>query len=277
MTYPIGQIIEDVPAEAYHASPGVSNSMLKHFARSPRHYQHALHAPKEPPTPAMELGTLFHLCVLEPEKFPLAFHVRPDDPKFYSSDGKFGSNKESKEWKATHADKTIITREQHANFLGARDAILADPMGELLMSLRSRNEVSLWVNHAETGRLLKSRYDRLAEDGDGRPMILDLKTTDDARRFKWQARDLRYTVQSTFYADNLRRAGIEDARFVFIVVEPEPPFGLRFVELDEDSTRDARETYEAELVQLAKCEKSGEWPGYEPTGIELIEIFQRKS
>lgn len=264
---PIGHPVENVPAEAYHAAAGVSNSMLKHFARSPRHYQHALTEPKEPPTPAMEMGTLFHLCVLEHEKFPLAFHVRPDGMNF--------TTKEGRAWKEAHAGLPIITREQRSNMLGAFSSILFNPIGELLLGLKAVNEVSLWVNHVETGLLLKSRFDSLAEDGDGRPVILDLKTTDDARRFKWQARDLRYTVQSTFYRDNLRRAGIEDARFVFIVIELEPPFGLRFCELDEDSTRDARENYEAELRQLAQCEQTGKWPGYQPDGIELVTIIKR--
>lgn len=263
MTYPTGQILENVPAADYHAAPGVSNSMLKHFARSPKHYKHALTAPRET-TPAMEMGTLFHLCVLEPEKFPLAFYVRPDGMLF--------TTKEGKEWKAAHAGLPIITREQHANMLGARDAIFADPMGELLMSLRARNEVSLWVNHVATGLFLKARMDRLAEDGDGRPVILDLKTTNFAPDFKWNARKLRYTVQSAFYRDLLEHAGIDNARFIFIVIELEPPFGVRFVEFGEKTMRKSSEVYEAELRQLAACEKSGEWPGYfAGAGIEVID------
>lgn len=269
-----GVLHEGIPAEVYHASPGVSNSRLKDFARSPRHYKHALTAPRETTEPQRK-GHVFHVCVLEPERYleGVSHYVRPADSCYYTSDGKFGVTKEAKEWKKAHADLPIISDEERQNFEGARAAILAEPTGELLMSLPARCEVSTWVKHEATGLLLKSRFDRLAEDADGVPWIIDLKSTDDASQFARTCRNFAYPQQAAYYIDNLGRSGAPNARFVFIAVELEPPHGVLICEIGPETLARYRETYETHLARLCECEKLGAWPGYQPAdGIKIIEL-----
>ena len=68
-------VLYDLPAERYHRAPGVSNSMLKHLARSPAHLQEYLQHPTEQ-TRDMLMGSVVHQLLLEPDK-PWDWAVRP--------------------------------------------------------------------------------------------------------------------------------------------------------------------------------------------------------
>ena len=68
-------VFYDMPASRYHMAQGVSNSMLKHLARSPAHLQAYLDQPEEQ-TPAMLFGQIVHQLLLEPDK-PWTWAVRP--------------------------------------------------------------------------------------------------------------------------------------------------------------------------------------------------------
>lgn len=61
-----------LPAEAYHAAPGLSHSGMRDLAVSPLHYWHRHLSPSRrphPPTPAQRLGSAVHCRVLEPDEF----------------------------------------------------------------------------------------------------------------------------------------------------------------------------------------------------------------
>ena len=55
----------DMPASRYHAAQGVSNSMLKHLARSPGHLQAYLEQPEEQ-TPAMLFAKVSRILFITP-------------------------------------------------------------------------------------------------------------------------------------------------------------------------------------------------------------------
>lgn len=258
----------DVSAAEYHAAAGVSNSALKIFgSQSPAHYRASLDEPREE-TDAMKKGTIFHKCILEVSKFGegVSHFTRPEGMKFTTKDGIA--------WRDTHSTLPILTADEQRNMLGARKAVYSDPIAAALLNGRGTNETSVIAKHSSTGLTLKIRPDRLTEDKDGRPWILDLKSTDDVRRFSYTARDFYYDQQGVFYPDVADMAGVQDALFVFLVVELEPTYrihGVRLVQLDDETQRKARENYERLLLQWAQCEESGVWPGY-PSSIELMSV-----
>jgi hypothetical protein len=247
----------------------VSNSDLRLFSRTPAHYAASL-ADIDPgeETKAKRDGALLHLAILEPAKFGdgVSHHVRPEGIHF--------SNKDGRAWRDAHPDLPILTEIEHAQLAGARAAVFANPTARALFTARGANEVSVFGCHPRTGLTLRMRADRLTEDAEGRPWIVDIKSCPDARKFACSARDLRYDVQSVFSADVLALAGLPGAAFVFIAVEIEPTHGVHGVRLlmpDDETQENARALYEAELDRFRECDRTGLWPGH-PDEIEYIRV-----
>lgn len=262
----------DVPADVYHAAPGISNSALKIFGgRSPEHYaSNIADESDEEETRSQILGTLLHLSILESDKFGenVSHYVRPAGMKF--------TNKDGIAWRDSHQDKPILTVTEHRNIVGATTAVFKNKTAKALLVGRGSNEVSVFAEHPATGLPLRMRADRLTEDADGRPWIVDIKSCPDVQKFAFTARDFRYDVQSVFYADVLALAGTENAAFAFVAVELKPTngvHGVRVVMVDEETQAKARALYEGELVRFAECQRSGEWPGY---GDEIDYITVRR-
>jgi hypothetical protein len=262
-------IYDGIPLPVYRASRGVSNSDLRLFSRTPAHYAASLTDidPGEE-TKSKRDGALLHLAILEPAKFGdgISHHVRPEGIHF--------SNKDGKAWREAHADLPILSEIEHAQLAGARAAVFANPTARALLTAKGATEVSVFGCHPRTGLTLRARADRLTEDADGRPWIVDIKSCPDARKFACSARELRYDVQSVFSTDALALAGLPGAAFVFIAVEIEPTHGVhgvRLVMLDEETQENASALYESELDRFSECERAGHWPAH-PAEIEYIRV-----
>jgi hypothetical protein len=259
MTFEPG-IHDGVAAAVYHAAPGVSKSQLDRMTQSPAHFRASIDGEREPATPAMEIGTLTHLAVFQPELFGdgISHWVRPEGMSFVT--------KEGKAWKAAHSDKIILDGE--GNIRGMKAAIQNHPMAATILK-SGLAEQSLFAIDPETGVLKKGRLDWLTEDSDGRPVIVDLKTTDDATEWTRKAAGFRYHVQNAYYVDLLENLGIHDAFFLFIVVEKSAPYGVRVVQFSPDSVETGRALYKRELSRYAECTATGTWPCYS-TEIETV-------
>jgi PDDEXK-like domain of unknown function (DUF3799) len=262
-------IYDGIPLAVYRGARGVSHSDLRVFGRTPAHYAARL-ADIEPgeETKAKRDGALLHLALLEPAMFGdgVSHHVRPEGIHF--------SNKEGKSWRDAHMDLPILSEIEHAQLTGARGAVLANPTARALLTASGANNVSVFGCHQRTGLTLRMRADRLTEDAEGRPWIVDIKSCPDARKFACSARELRYDVQSVFSTDALALAGLPGAAFVFIASEIEPTHGVhgvRVVMLDEETEENARALYEAELDRFSECDRTGIWPGHTDE-IEYIRV-----
>ena len=102
-------IVYGMPAEDYHASPGVSNSMLSDLNKSPAHcwaLHHAESRPERKTTVAMKAGTLLHAMLLEPAEVPRRYIVAPEGLDLRTKDGKA--------WKAQADGLEVLTAEQYA-------------------------------------------------------------------------------------------------------------------------------------------------------------------
>src|SRR5215471_13375672 len=126
-------IFYGLPAERYHAAPGVSNSMLKHLARSPAHLRTYLEQPPEQ-TPAMLFGQIVHQLLLEPDK-PWNWAVRPP--------GLDGRSKEGKEWKARVGDKPVLDHQDWLHVEGVVASVRTHPTARLALG-SGKSEVSVF-------------------------------------------------------------------------------------------------------------------------------------
>jgi hypothetical protein len=234
-------------ATTYRATEGISASDIKWILppRTPAHY-HAYKTGQivREETRALVLGTLCHLAVLEPERLPTAFAVRPAGLDFRTKDGKA--------WKEAQGDKPILDETEAAMLDGMSKSVAAHPAACALLDGAQR-EVSLFKEH-RTGLKLKGRLDVL-----GNGYVADVKTAEagDAGGFGAAVFRYNYHVQAAMYC---QLAGVE--RFSFITVEKAPPYAVAVYDLSAKALQVGLEALNFALEAIADCTEAGEWPAY---------------
>lgn len=247
--------IWDVTLEAYHQDRTcISHSAKECFRRSQKLY-HAVYVagtmdPPEP-TEAMVLGSLLHLCVLEPERWIKEICIAPHCDR-RTKDGKA-------QWAAFLEfanGKQVVDAQQHILVHDMTTAILSNPVSRALLSRDGKVEQAIKWLCQDTGLSLKSRRDFVASD-----LIVDLKTARDAspEAFAGAAARLGYARQAAHYLDGQETLTGTEAAFVFVVVENKPPHTVACYELDEEAIHNARIQNLDTLRRMAVCRDTGQW------------------
>lgn len=237
----------DLPTEQYRSHEAISASDIKWILppKTPAHY-HAYKTGqiKREETRALVIGTLCHLAVLEPDKLPTAFALRPDGLDLRTKDGKA--------WKEAQGDKPILDAEEAAMLNGMSAAVAAHPVARKLLD-GSKREVSLFSEH-RTGLKLKGRIDVLGEG-----FVADVKTAveGDTQNFAAAVFRFGYHVQAAMYC---QLAGVE--KFSFIAVEKAPPYAVAVYTLSEKALQVGLNYLNYALETIALCTESGLWPAY---------------
>lgn len=166
------------------------------------------------------------------------------------------------EWEKVNEHRTILNPEQWKTIHAMRDALMAHPAANaLLTGIPGKAEKSVYWIDATTGVLCRCRPDWWRDDN----LIVDLKTTEDAspEGFARSIAKFRYDVQDAFYTDGVQQAtGKRPKAFVFIAVEKKPPYGVGVYVLDAETKDLGRAQYQHDLRVYAGCLRTGEWPGY---------------
>jgi exodeoxyribonuclease VIII len=234
-------------ATTYRNTEGISASDIKWILppKTPAHY-HAYKTGliKREETRALVLGTLCHLAVLEPERLPTAYAVRPAGLDFRTKDGKA--------WRDAQGDKPILDETEAAMLDGMSKSVAAHPAAAALLDGAQR-EVSLFKEH-RTGLKIKGRLDVL-----GNGYVADVKTAEagDAGGFAAAVFRYNYHVQAAMYC---QLAGVE--RFSFITVEKVAPFAVAVYDLSAKALQVGLEALNFALEAIADCTEAGEWPAY---------------
>lgn len=268
-------IYPDIPAEIYHASLGVSTSALKRFAEAPAK---ALVPMKE--TSFMARGSVVHCLCLEPHKFDAEYCVTDLDV----INERHGKTKLELE---RAAGRTLVKRKVYDDANRMRDALHRNRLArELLFGDVPIFEQSFYWTHEPTGLLRRGRADITRPD---LRVLADLKGTTSAARndFSRKAADLRYPWQAASYQDGMEAApgGWRPEAFIFICIEPEPPYLVAAYEIAEGQEvedefgerhvrhdlRQAREEMEVQLARFAECTAKGWFPGY-PEEIRTLDL-----
>lgn len=188
------------------------------------------------PTPAMRIGTAFHMLVLEPHLFDESYvlpMVLPEDALSTTDDLKAalkdvgekvsGTKPElisrlkavrpdakiadelKQQYAIQNAGRTIISIEERDQLYAMRDAVMAHPAARaLLTGCKYVTEHSAYAVDPETGELRRVRPDCWRFDG----IVADLKTTEDAspEGFARSIAKYGYDVQAPYYLDTLNLA-----------------------------------------------------------------------
>jgi exodeoxyribonuclease VIII len=255
-------LIFGLDADEYHnggIENEISNTMLTHMAKSPRHC-YALHYADERPrqfsTPAMFAGTLAHCMILEPHTVLNRYAVKPEN---YD-----GRTVAGKTWLASLAPNMKIVSEQQLQTAHAqRNAVLAVPELAHLFS-SGHAEVSVFWRDEKTGQHCRCRPDWIHTRSNGHVICIDLKTAVDVSPdgFAKSIATYGYHRQLAHYVAGLDANGIIVDEFVFAAVSNAYPFIAVPYVLDIEASLQGWEEV-AELLALhAECMKTGIWPAY---------------
>lgn len=238
-----------LPAADYHKIRALSATGLKKLATSPAHFAHWLDNPDEQ-TPALRLGMLTHICVIEPKRFDDEVVVAPIVDR---------RTKEGKsiweQFKGDNEGKEIITHEEREQMLAMRAAVRAHPAASLLLT-GGKAEVSVFAE--EGGVYCKARFDYLTN------AIIDLKTTEDASPagFARSVANYGYHIQAAHYLAMAKAVGLEVKEFILIAVEKSGPHAVACYKLDPADILLA-DAERRRLIQLhASCSEFNAWPAY---------------
>lgn len=241
-----------MPATQYFAAGGVSGSMLNVlYDECPAKLKAQMEATPFEESEALEFGTWFHRCVLEPETLEGAYHIKPEGMSFATKDGKA--------WRAAHQDRPIIEAKDIRAIQGMTRSLHANP--DFMKLFRGgTSEQSLFATD-DKGVLRKGRFDRLHTSGN---FIIDLKSCESAKPAKFQKTIERYGYyrKAAWYIDLANLCGMKKEAFIFAAVEKEPPYLCQLYDLDQEDIALGADENERLLDIYRVCAKTGIWKGY---------------
>jgi hypothetical protein len=208
----------NIPDSVYFDADGLSNSSMGLITKS---YAHFLNRDSFKPTPAMQLGTLVHLMVLEPHLF---------DDKVAVAEKVDMRTKAGKEYKKQFDElnrgKLIVSPETHKTASRMAENVLGHPRASELLEFTER-EIASFKQYDEI--LIKGKADIWAPG----QYVADLKTTTDASEgttgFAKSILNFQYYKQAAVYQELF-----DVDKFYFIAVENKEPYLVNTFFIDED-------------------------------------------
>ena len=258
-TTELAGLVHDLDELEYHALPGLSSSGAKALLRSPAHYQWQRRNRVE--KDAYDFGHVVHGIVLG-----TGLEVVVVD----ADDWRTKAAQEAK--KAAHsAGKVPLLRKDAERAQRAADAVTTHPVAGPLFRGGSAEVSAFWAD-APTGVECRGRFDYLRTTG--RPIIVDLKTTQNAdpARFGRAALDFGYDLQAAFYADGYEHITGETPAFLHVLVETEPPHAVSVVQLDDDALYVGRLKARRAIEVYRDCTEADSWPAFDPTVIHPVSL-----
>jgi len=261
-------IIHGMSNADYHALSSVSSSQLKPMLRSPAHFLASL-AKKKEPTANMVLGSLVHTLYLEPQKFDSEYVVSE------KHDRRTTAGKEAAaRFEAAAQGKTVITEDQaFAAELMVMELRKND--ADILIDSGGYVESSIFYTDPETGIDCRIRPDWHMPPCDEWPngIILDLKTTDDAREqaFRRTVETFGYDLSAAMYSHGFQvHYQTENPPvFLFLVVERDEAYGVMCYEADDELLSLGHNKYRRAIALLQECRESNQYRGY-PNSIQKL-------
>lgn len=254
-----------LPHQRYHASEGLSQSMIKRILRSPAHAR----VPVEE-TPAMRFGRAVHTAVLEPHLFEKEYAILPADCQVGSGKGQ-RERKAEFEAQAAAQGQTIVSKDDIDRVFAMSEAVWNCPPAAELLRAGERELSGYWMDPIENIPC-RMRIDWLNKDAQ---ILVDLKTTQDARKdtFERTAKQNGYREEAAWFLYGISQlTKTEHRTFMFIVVEVDPPHGVKVYKASELFIQYGLERCSKAAMIYKKCLETNEWPAY-PPDVEELDIM----
>lgn len=248
--------IHDISNDEYHGADGISRSRLMLLEQSPYHFWYEClsgMAEKREATPAMNIGGAFHTLLLEPHLFDNEFIVAPKMDRRTAA-GKI----DYAVFMDESQGKIVLTEEQyHKAALMAEQALSHEIVKTLLDE--AQFEKSIFWTDKETGLQFKSRPDIWSNK-----MVVDLKTTKDATRYKFErsAMEYGYYLQAGMAYEGAKALEMPFEMFVILAVEKEMPHAPAVFPMSDDALQYGIDQFQHYKRMLADCLSSNKWDTY---------------
>ena len=274
--------VHDIPNEVYHASAGISRSGLMEFKKSPYHYWHRYLNPERKPgycTPAMKLGELVHVLVLEPKYFNERYAMKPflmevpkvgllkdlgreeyDLQKANRENVQIGNELIMKNFIEQSEGKELLNPELYQEAKMYADAVLKDTVAQALFT-GVQVEKSIYFTHKGTGLQCKVRPDAWIGS-----VVTDLKTCKDASfdAFQRAAFSSGYFIQAAMIKQALESIDLTLDKFIFYCVEKSEAIPTTYYDLDMESLERGENEFNGLMQGVAYCMEHNRWGAYTP-------------
>ena len=277
-------IIENEPMAAYHKSGAIGCSNLTRFHNSPANYRHGTW--KE--TGGMFLGTALHCRVFEHAEFDSRYGIAQDGLQWRSKADKEASiaalEQNLDKPLEQHAREMLLSMNkdeiiEYISWLPGKLTLTIDQFDSIVeqeQALRECDEAvallyggqgwqELTFRTGDLGQALRAqcRPDRIFIDGEGVPVVVDLKRIADINRIDNHMIDYGYYRIPEFYRQVVRRVTDWDGpikhRFVFVDDRENIPPQVAITCTDEDEDRLIRKEIMKDFVDLALANKEQDW------------------
>ncbi len=254
-------IYEDIPFSDYLSWDAISNSRLSLMAKSPRHFK--LGFCKEP-TPAMQLGQLYHCGVLEPLAFAGRYAICPNfhtHPENCTAAGVPSNSTATKyvkdkvrEFTALADGREVVTKEWYDNTLALVKELTLNDDAKRIMNDPGPRELSIvW----EDGDILcKARIDKVAAG-----IIADLKSTAAIDAFSNAIGRYGYHRQMAHYQSGWKELTGDTLTPWLIAVESSAPFAVQAAPMSDEAMEIGYGERRRLMNRLRDCLEADRWPG----------------
>lgn len=265
-------IYSNIADDVYHSDlTSLSSSGARALmAGTPEEFDFERRTPRDP-NRNYDFGHAAHKMVLG-----IGSRLALLDPKVcgHTKDGKIAANPAStSEWKAAAAaarkrGQLPIAKWDMEKAQTMAGRVFQHPIARRLLASGQAEHSIYWHDDA-TGVRRRIRPDFLP-DGMKRPLCIDYKTAKSANpeQFQRAVVDYGYHCQQAFYEDGLAEIGLIDVGFLFVVQSKDAPYTVSVCQIDPEVVELGRRQNRMALEIFARCQESGEWPGYD--GIHTV-------
>jgi hypothetical protein len=245
----------DLDFKQYRAmKDAVSISELNVYRKAGVLYKHEIiDGHKRQSTPQQTLGTALHHAYLESHSFDSAYNIG------------WAIDKRTTEGKKEAARRDELERRLGVTFLNPDDMtkivdackILNDH--PILKNIKPKLKFEASMFWENNGIKSKGRLDAFdPETG----LIVDLKTTKDAKNFAKSIIDYGYHRQAAYYLDGLKTiTGVDAKEFIWVCIEMDAPHLCAIYRADETMIAVGRHEYQQDLVAFKNSKDKNEWLG----------------
>jgi hypothetical protein len=280
----------------------LSASRLAAFAESPKTYKSQYILKEIEPTPAMEMGKIYHKAILEADKFEDEYVVMETKENFICT------VEQLKDAIKACGEKPVSGKKQNLidqlNALDPNARIWEMYVAEMNQQGKKLISAELWkkcqrmtqevLNHdllakfftegqkeiKATWKFDEEIYFNMVMDFfhpnliDGDSVIMDIKTTADAspRACYNTVKKNKLLLQAAIYVDGVKQITGKEPYFGWAFVESSPPYHVTVIMADSGQLELGQRWYRGLIKEFMNCKRSNNWPSYDNGRAMHLEI-----
>lgn len=292
------ELHKDMSITDYHArTDALSKTMIAKADCLARYKYHYIDGGEQKKTKSLRLGNAMHVMALEPELWKSSYHIMPEtyhntkgEEMPWKNDARMsvvqdqmayaGYDLEIVKGKPTFIErptsKTILTRKEFENVEGMANALVKNPLA--LSLLRAEGYVEASIFWEEDGQKFRCRPDFMQNSG----LLVDLKTAQSVNPeiFMADAFKFKYALSAALTWRGYKALyDKEPDNYVFLCIEPEPPYLISCFEALQPISDVISMTYleygekllTKYVAKIQEAKSTNSWPAYQEkiTGMRL--------